>query len=140
MDCDPNALASAARCFSCLPDPKAVTIYLLCQWGNASTPCDAEIPVLTAVTLLDPDTGTVEVFWTVSADPGVGFKIYFGQNAGGPYDDPQSPISVAANLRSKVITGLIFNATYSFVVTSVDNLAPLCESAFSNQVQVDIVP
>jgi|GEM_PF-6702218 hypothetical protein len=139
MDCDPNALASTARCFSCLPDPKAVAIYLLCQWAGTVL-CSAETPVLTAVTLLDPDTGTVEVFWTVSADPGVGFKIYFGQNAGGPYDDPQSPISVAANLRSKIITGLTFNSTYSFVVTSVDSLSPLCESAFSNQVQVDIVP
>lgn len=37
MNCDPNALAQAARCFSCLPPHilDGIKTYLLCQWENA---------------------------------------------------------------------------------------------------------
>lgn len=37
MNCDPSALAQAARCFSCLPPNilEGIKSYLLCQWENA---------------------------------------------------------------------------------------------------------
>lgn len=140
MNCDPNALAQAARCFSCPDDLASIETYLLCRWLNQARPCDVETPVLTTATLIDFDTGTVQITWTSTTNPTIKFKIYFGQTSGGPYNDPQSPVSVAPNLRTVIITGLGQNNTYSFVVTAVDSLVPLCESSFSNQIQVDIVP
>ena len=38
MNCDPNSLASAAKCFQCLPNSiiGAIKTYLMCQWQNAA--------------------------------------------------------------------------------------------------------
>lgn len=40
MNCDPNALLAAARCFSCIPKGKLreVIVYLFCQWENSIPP------------------------------------------------------------------------------------------------------
>lgn len=39
MNCDPNALMEAAKCFRCIPagEQAAIQIYLLCQWANMPT-------------------------------------------------------------------------------------------------------
>lgn len=36
MNCDPNELAEAAKCYQCIPYgmTPAVWIYLLCLWAN----------------------------------------------------------------------------------------------------------
>jgi hypothetical protein len=134
QSCDPNALSRAATCFRCLPDPQAVRTYLLCQWASkpVGPVCAAPTPVAT------PPTNLVTGFkidWTCARDPFVNFRVEFGQNAGGPYNDPQSPIFVAANLRTLTVMGLITGNTYEIIVTAVDSISPVCE-ATSNEVEV----
>jgi len=42
MNCDPNALMEAAKCFKCIPrkSQREVLIYLFCQLVNSETPCE----------------------------------------------------------------------------------------------------
>ena len=53
MDCDPNSLIEAAKCFRCIPKgmQREVMIYLLCQMSiQESLPVDA-------IALIDQTTG-----------------------------------------------------------------------------------
>lgn len=68
MNCDPNTLALAAKCFSCL-GPRTLTdieTYLLCQWVGALGPTPPPID-----SLLLADDGTF-----ITADDGTFLVIH----------------------------------------------------------------
>jgi hypothetical protein len=59
MNCDPNALADAARCFDCLP-PKVLTdtaTYLMCQWVGALGPVVNNLLIADDGTFIITDDG-----------------------------------------------------------------------------------
>jgi len=65
MNCDPNALADAARCFSCL-GPATLTeveTYLLCLIATGVTPpVDTNFRIIETLEIRSLDTGDLRVY------------------------------------------------------------------------------
>jgi len=60
MNCDPNALALSAKCFSCL-GPRTlleVETYLMCQWVDALGPVTDSLLIADDGTFITADDGT----------------------------------------------------------------------------------
>src|SRR6185369_1647930 len=92
-----------------------------CQWSNHLTPaCSAPTPFIVNISPNDPAPLQGTITWTSVRDPLINFVIRWGLNPGGPYNDSHSPLSVAANLRSAVITVDGPDVNY-FIVTAVDS-------------------
>lgn len=147
ISCDPNALVSAARCFSCLPLPtlNEIDTYLLCQWFNHKTPA-CNPPVVSNLILLGFDDQCITFSFSCTRDPLLGFNVYFGTTPGGPYNAPNSPvlnpcgtvppdrsigICVAGACPPPGSADLTPNVTYYVVITALDAVG--CESAPSNE-------
>jgi predicted outer membrane repeat protein len=111
------------------------TPYLLTPPGAPAAPEGLTITVADSIVTLN---------WTANTEPDLaGYKVYYGQNEGGPYDgigaaEGDSPIDVG-DVTTTAISGLpVDSATYYFVVTAYDNEDN--ESYFSNEVSNNTKP
>jgi len=128
VNCDPNSLAQAARCFQCLlPKTLAeIETYLLCQWSNHLTPgCTVPTPIIVNFAPNSPIDFEGTLDWTITRDPLTNFIVQWGPNPGGPYNDSHSPVVVAANLRQLIIT-VDAQIEIFAIVTAVDS--PGCQA------------
>ena len=105
--------------------------YLLAPPGAPAPPEDLTIAVADSIVTLN---------WTANTEPDLdGYKVYYGQNEGGPYDgtgasEGDSPIDVGDVTTYQLSGLLVDSATYYFVVTAYDDEEPSNESYFSNEV------
>jgi hypothetical protein len=111
------------------------TPYLLTPPGAPAAPEDLMITVADSIVTLN---------WTTNTEPDLaGYKVYYGQSEGGPYDgtgaaEGPSPIDVG-DVTTATLSGLpVDSATYYFVVTAYDNEDN--ESYFSNEVSNNTKP
>jgi len=111
--------------------------YLLAPPGAPAAPEYLTITVADSIVTLN---------WDPNEEPDLdGYKVYYGQNEGGPYDgtgaaEGDSPIDVG-DVTTAQLSGLLVNsATYYFVVTAYDDEEPSNESYFSNEVSNNAAP
>lgn len=117
---------------------------------ETSQPCDPDIPVApTGLSAVGGD-GRIDLLWnanTVDCDL-YGYKIYYGFEAGGPYDgtgaaEGASPIEVyseqvtTGDNCSFTLTELPACQGYYLVVSAIDECFPANESPFSAEVAAD---
>jgi large repetitive protein len=81
-----------------------------------------------------PIQHTVDLSWTASTSPVLGYNVYRGMTAGGPY----ALINVAGVVASTLYTdsAVPSGLTYFYVTTAVDNTG--MESVYSNEAGVTI--
>ena len=89
-----------------------------------------------ATCLVDnPGTRIVQLNWTASVSPGVvGYNVYRGATAGGPYTKLNPSLAVAVNYTDNTVQS---GVTYHYVVTAVNS--GNAESGYSNMSTV-VVP
>jgi hypothetical protein len=85
MNCEPAAIVSSARCFSCIPREMqlAVKLWLLCQWVSAEF---SKSPALN----LDFDPGNIPpttLSWTWAERPPNAWLLQSSAAADGPWSD-----------------------------------------------------
>lgn len=137
MNCDPNTLMAAAKCFKCIPKKMLpeVQIYLLCQWANASaTPC--VLPGAMTLGAVVPNSGYVSIPLNAGVPPAtLNTIVCWGTVPGGPYPNCKTfpffgPILPTVDVT--VADGLLPLTTYYFVAYA--NSGPGCISPISNEV------
>ena len=64
MNCDPNALALAAKCFDCLSPVTLAEIetYLMCQWALALGPAIDNFRIIDTLEIRSTDTGDLRIW------------------------------------------------------------------------------
>jgi len=65
MNCDPNVLAEAARCFDCLSPAtlEQIQTYLMCQWVDAlGPPVDTNFRIIDTLEIRSTDTGDLRIY------------------------------------------------------------------------------
>jgi Leucine-rich repeat (LRR) protein len=121
MNCDPNSLMAAARCFSYLPkgDLLEMQIHLLCQWHNHLTPPGPEKPV-------NPGPGDAAANVTQCGTPANPFILSWADGGGGTtgYDVWFNGAQVAFNqpgttLDITALCPLTFGLTYTWRVDAI---------------------
>jgi len=81
-----------------------------------------------------PTQHQATLFWTASSSPAVGYNVYRGVQAGGPYTLLHTGIVTADSFADATV---ISGKTYYYVVTAVSNAG--VESVFSNEA-VGVIP
>jgi hypothetical protein len=124
MNCDPNALIEAAKCFRCLPPgmTREMLVYLLCQWANSTACTLPTAPVDLGVTAGDSQN-------TLNWPAGVGatgYNIKRSLVPGGPYT------VIGTSAASPYVDHTAVNyTTYYYVVSSTN----ACGESAGNSVE-----
>ena len=135
MNCDPNALMEAAKCFKCIPrkSQREVLIYLFCQLAN-----DSACVLPDAVKSLNIIVGNNNnrLLWTVLVDATY-YNIKRALVTGGPYTTIDTD-----NASPYVDATAVEGTTYFYVVSAVNSCGerPFSSAAFSTVALCSSVP
>lgn len=131
----PTQIVSSARAVATIaPSDVAAAGTATVSVIDTSTGLKSNTVTFVITSVGSPSTHQATLFWTASSSPVIGYNVYRGVQAGGPYTLLNTGIVTADTFADATV---LSGQTYFYVVTAVSNSG--VESVFSNET-VGVIP